>query len=107
MSNYLIDSYSGEYHHLDIVLSSIRSFVVEHPKPTILEFDYFCSHNLTLFYMEPNFDFQKIKDVIDEINKVMPSIKRIFSKPIIVLRDVDDILPVEVVNKISQSTMTY
>lgn len=107
MVPYSLTNYEENYHHLDNVLSSIRSFVIEHPKPTILEFDYYTSHNLTLFFVEPNFDFNKLQQIIYDINKIMPSIKRIFSKPIIILKDVNDVLPVEVVKKIGQETITY
>lgn len=96
-----------ELSHLETVLDSIKNFIDRHETLTYIEFDYYTTQEMTLFYVEPDFDFLKFKDKLEEFNRVLPSIKRIFSKPIIILNDKNDILPVEIVSKINSKTLAY
>jgi len=62
---------------------------------------------MTLFSIEPDFDFDKLEKTIQQIRKTIPAIKRIFNKPIIILKDTDDVLPVENARIINQNTLLH
>ncbi len=95
------------YERFSNALSTIDNFCNNHKTFTYIEFDYYTANELTLFYVDPNFDFDLLKDIIEQIRNVIPSMKRIFSKPIIALEDIPEVLPVEVVQKIDQNTLQY
>lgn len=107
MSNNEYVHRNEDYHHLETVLHSINGFVKRHKKLTYIEFDYYTTHDLTLFFVEPDFNFQDLKVNLAKINKILPATKRILSKPIIALKDSPEVLPVEIVNKINQNTIQY
>lgn len=90
-----------------LLLKGIESFIVKHPVLTYIEFDYYVVHDVTLFSVEPEFDFNALKHTIDTIKKTLPAVKRIFTKPIIVLKDTDDVLPVENTRIINQNTLLH
>lgn len=96
-----------EYQRSSALLKSIQEFVKKHPLMSYIEFDYYVVHDLTLFSVEPDFDFDKLSKTIHAIKKATPAIKRIFNKPIIVLRDSDDVLPVENARIINQNTLLH
>lgn len=96
-----------EYRHLGTVLASVSSFVEKHPSMSYIEFDYYAVHDLTLFFVEPDFSFTNLQENITIINKALPSLKRIFAKPIIALKDTSSVLPVELVSKINQNSLNY
>jgi len=96
-----------EYAHLKSVLKSIGGFIDQHQSINYMEFDYYTTHGITLFYVEPTFNFELLKESINKVTLTLPSIKRIFAKPIVALRNATDVLPVEVVSRINQKTMTY
>ena len=72
-----------------------------------IEFDYYIAHDLTLFFIEPNVNFDTISSTLELIKKALPSIKRIFSKPIIALKDIPEVSPVELVSKTNQDTLFH
>ncbi|MFA6942547.1 MAG: hypothetical protein WCQ71_01675, partial [Bacilli bacterium] len=83
-----------EYHRLSSLLSGVQAFVEKHPTLTYLEFDYYVVHDLTLFSIDPNFNFLQVEETLKLLLDNLGPIKRIFAKPIIILRDSDDVLPV-------------
>ncbi len=89
------------------LLKGIQDFVKKHQMVTYVEFDYYVVHDMTLFSIEPDFDFDKLDLALHELKKSIPAIKRIFSKPIIVLKDTDDVLPVENARIINQNTLLH
>jgi len=89
------------------LLVDIQDFVNKHRLISYIEFDYYVVHNMTLFSIEPDFDFEKLEETIRYIRKSLPAIKRIFNKPIIVLKDTDDVLPVENARIINQETLLH
>lgn len=93
--------------HFASLLKGIELFIEKHPIVNYIEFDYYVVHNMTLFSIEPNFDFSLLETTIRYINKSLPAIKRIFTKPIIVLKENDDVLPVENARIINQGTFQY
>jgi len=96
-----------EYQRFSSLLEGIQKFAKKHQILTYIEFDYYVVHDMTLFTIEPDFDFDKLAKMIQYIKKSTPAIKRIFSKPIIVLKDTDDVLPVENARIINQGTLLH
>jgi predicted RNA-binding Zn-ribbon protein involved in translation (DUF1610 family) len=96
-----------EYHRLSSLLSGVQAFVEKHPTLTYLEFDYYVVHDLTLFSIDPNFNFLQVEETLKLLLDNLGPIKRIFAKPIIILRDSDDVLPVENVRTINQNTLLH
>jgi ribosomal protein L37AE/L43A len=92
---------------LAALLSPMAEFYAAHPSMNSMEFDYYTVQNMTLFTVEPSFDFDSTEALADRLLAALPAIKRIFSKPIINLIDNDDVLPVETVHIINQATMLH
>lgn len=95
------------YNRFISLLKGIETFVLKHPTLSFIEFDYYVVHDMTLFSIEPDFDFEQLKNTILQIRKAMPAAKRIFNKPIIVLKDTDDVLPVENARVLNQNTLLH
>ncbi|HOO44419.1 MAG TPA: hypothetical protein PKU69_05035, partial [Bacillota bacterium] len=79
----------------------------KHKSVTYIEFDYYVVHDMILFSIEPDFDFDMLKHSLEHIKKSTPAVKRIFKKPIIFLRDTTDVLPVENARIINQNTLLH
>lgn len=107
IQNNHIEINTEEYQRYDKLLEGIQIFVNKHQMMSYIEFDYYVVHDMTLFSIEPDFDFPKLEKMIHSIRKSSPAIKRIFSKPIIVLKDTDDVLPVENARIINQNTLLH
>ncbi len=96
-----------DYYRFSSLLKGIQAFVAKHGMVTYIEFDYFVVHDMTLFSVDPDFDFARLRKTIAQIKKATPAMKRIFSKPFIVLKDSDDVLPVENARIINQTTLLH
>lgn len=96
-----------DYYRFSSLLKNIESFFEKHHLVSYIEFDYYVVHDMTLFSVEPDFDFAKLEKAIHHIKLTTPAIKRIFSKPIIILKDSDDVLPVENARIINQNTLLH
>ncbi|MFA6586443.1 MAG: zinc ribbon domain-containing protein [Bacilli bacterium] len=96
-----------DYAHLEALLKDTNRFVLSHPVLSFIDFDYYTVHDLTLFSVEPDFDYVCFERTIRRIDKTLPSMKRIFAKPIIALKDKSEVLPVETVYRINQETLSY
>jgi hypothetical protein len=96
-----------EYSRFSSLLDGIQEFVKKHQIISYIEFDYYVVHDMTLFSIEPDFDFEKLNEKIQRIKKSTSAIKRIFNKSIIVLKDSDDVLPVENARIINQNTLLH
>jgi len=96
-----------EYNRLSSLLEGIRSFIHKHQNVSYIEFDYYVVHDMILFSIEPDFDFDKLEQAIQQIKKSSSAIKRIFKKPIIFLKDTQDVLPVENARIINQNTLLH
>ncbi len=107
MGNFYGTISNDDYFRFSSLLKGIQSFVEKHGMVTYIEFDYYVVSDMTLFSVDPDFDFDKLKKTIVQIRKAIPAIKRIFSKPIIVLKDSDDVLLVENARIINQSTLLH
>jgi ribosomal protein L37AE/L43A len=107
MTKEIDEKQAEELTRLDEVLAPLGRFFDQHSSFNFIEFDYYTIHDLTLFTVEPNFDFDGLKSTLEKINLALPAIKRIFAKPIINLTDASDVLPVETVRIINQETMQH
>lgn len=107
MGNFYGNISEDDYFRFSSLLKDIRTFVEKHRMVTYIEFDYYVVQDMTLFSVDPDFDFAKLKKTIGQLRKAMPAVKRIFSKPIIVLKDSDDVLPVENARIINQTTLLH
>lgn len=105
--NSYVNISNEDYFRFSSLLKGIQSFIEKHGMVTYIEFDYFVVQDMTLFSVDPDFDFAKLKKTIAQIRKAAPAVKRIFSKPIIVLKDSDDVLPVENARIINQTTLLH
>lgn len=82
-------------------------FLKEYNYITYPEFDYFSVHNLNLFSSFEDINLDEIELEIKKIEKVLPSMKRIFAKPIIHLIDEEELVNVESVKKIDNKTINH
>ena len=85
----------------------IDDFVKKYNLIKYVDFDYHIVHDFTLFIVDPDFDFEKLEAQIARIIKVLPPIKRIFTKPVLHLAETDEILPIEAVKKINNDTINH
>ena len=100
------DMQIDEYNRLSALLEGIHSFIDRHQSITYIEFDYYVVHDMILFSVEPDFDFDKLKQSLNHIKKSTSAVKRVFKKPIIILKDEEDVLPVENARVINQITLS-
>lgn len=85
----------------------IQSFLAKNTCLSFMQFDYAVMHGLALFMLEPDFNFEDMEREIDTFLAAMPSIKRIFSKPRIHLKEREEILPTESVRIINNNTIQH
>lgn len=98
---------AAELRDLVNVYNAVGEFVTEHKTLTYIQFDYALSHGLTLFTIQPDFDFEMLENKINVIVKALPAIKRIFAQPCIHLKERDEILPTESVRIINNRTIRH
>jgi len=89
------------------LMNDVNEFVKTHRFMSFMEFDSYISHEITLFSIDPNLDFEQLERSIQKIKKSLPSLKRIFQKPIISLKDVEEVMPVENTRIINQKTFLH
>jgi hypothetical protein len=82
-------------------------FVTKYNLVYLSELDYYITKNLNLYAVYEQVDFTEIKVATDKIKACLPSIGRIFSKPIIHLIEEDDILPVESIRYVSSKAIDH
>ncbi len=82
-------------------------FLRDYNNITYPEFDYYSVHSLNLFSSFEDVNLRDIEIEVSKIEKVLPSMKRIFAKPIIHLIDEDEIVNVEAVRLINNRTINY
>lgn len=74
---------------------------------TYPEFDNFTTSDLRLFVVPKDEQFQTLDKNLDKIIQALPALKRIFTKPITRLTDVDNILPTEAVRVINNQSVVH
>lgn len=93
--------------HLHELFSPLESFIAAHPSLTPLEFEHYSTHELILFSVAPSLDFDELEKRYRRVLLALPSIKRIFAKPIINLTDTGEVLPVELIHIINQESLHH
>lgn len=96
-----------DYYRYSLLLQGVEDFAKKHKSMSYVEFDYYVVHDMTLFSIQPDFNFERLDNMIHHIKKSTSAIKRIFNKPIIFLKDTDDVLPVENARIINQDTLLH
>ena len=71
------------------------------------EFDEFILRDVNLFDIPKDEYFDVIEKILDKIIKALPSLKRIFSRPIVRLKDTQEIVPVENAHIINSETLAH
>ena len=99
-SAYLNKRDSDEY-------ADILKFANEHNNITYSNFDDFVLKQINLFNVPKDAQFSLIENTLDKIISALPSINRIFSRPIIHLKDVYEILPIESVHTVDSKTLAH
>ena len=69
--------------------------------PDYAAFDRATVSHINLFSMRDNFDFARLSRILDEMLLALPALRRVFAKPIIHLKDEQEILPVESVRVVN------
>ncbi len=87
--------------------SAIAAFVRTDNNITYQQFDAKILNKVNLFALPENFDFDALNQCLDMIIKTLPSIKRIFAKPITHITTSSEILPVESVHYINNETLVH
>ena len=85
---------------------ALRAYAASPPAP-YQTFDSATQTGLNLFALREDFDFDTLCEILDKIIAVLPALKRIFSEPIIRLRDSNEILPVEAVRIVNNKTLSH
>ena len=90
----------------ELYLSTLR-FAENHNGISYEEFDGFILRELNLFDV-PDEDFLRMaEETVDEIISALPAFKRIFSKPIVRLKDEKEIVPVEAVRSVDNYSLAH
>ncbi len=87
--------------------SVIAPFLTKYKILTYMQLDYAVVHEISLFMIEPDFDFDALEEKIDAVLRALPAIKRIFAQPFIHLKENDVILPIEAVRIIDNNTIRH
>ena len=86
---------------------SFAAFVKKYDGVYFSELDYYCTRHLNLYALYERPDFAEIDASVQKIRAALPSICRIFGKPIIHLIEREEILPVEFVRYINTKSIDH
>lgn len=84
-----------------------NKFVEKYSHIDYIQFDYYVVNDLSLFTNIPEMDFNSFENQVDKIIKLIPAIKRIFTKPLLHLKDNDIVMPVEAVRIIDRKSIEH
>ena len=87
--------------------ANIETFIRAHSSFTYGEFDGYVLNDISLFDVPGDEQFSAIEKELDEILKALPSIRRIFARPLIRLRDTHETVPVEQAHVIDNYTFSH
>ena len=91
----------------DSVYADYLKFSAENDLITYTEFDTHILNDLKLFDVPSEKYLGNIEEALDRIIRALPAIKRIFARPVIRLRDKDEILPIETVKIINNHSLKH
>lgn len=92
---------------LDDEYAALLAFSRERNRLSYADFDALTLTTVNLFVTPKDAHFRGIETTLDKIIRALPSLKRIFSKPITRLTEVYNILPVESVRVINNQSMAH
>lgn len=87
--------------------SVVAPFLAKYKQLSYMQLDYATVHEIALFMIEPDFDFDALRKKIDLVLAALPAIKRIFAQPFIHLKENSEILPVEAVRIVDNNTIRH
>ncbi len=96
-----------ELEQLNTDYEFVNTFLKKYNNLDYIQFDYHIVHDANLFLSHENYDFMRLEATLDEIIKAMGAIKRIFARPIIRLKDSMELLPIENVRIINNSSIVH
>ncbi len=86
---------------------AIERFAEKYNRISYLQLDNYVTQKVNLFALPEHERFNSLEFLLDKIVWALPALKRILSKPITRLKDVESVLPVEAVRVINNSTMSH
>lgn len=86
-------------------LSYLESFPID--RISYADFDALTQTDLNLFALREDIDLDSLEAMLERIISALPALRHIFSSPIIRLRDVGEILPVEAVRVVNNKTLAH
>ncbi|MDE7263188.1 MAG: hypothetical protein K2N64_00825 [Anaeroplasmataceae bacterium] len=86
---------------------NLETFMQKYKKLSYIQLDYSFVHDISLFTVNPELNFEELENNIQAILKVLPAIKQIFAKPFIHLKDENVVLPTEAVRVINNKTIQH
>lgn len=87
--------------------TNILEFSKEHNIISSEQFDEYILKNINLFDVPSDEYFYNIDEVLNKIIKTLPAIKRIFARPIIYLKDNQEVVPIEAAKVINNYTLSH
>ncbi|MCQ2792194.1 MAG: hypothetical protein MJ208_01575 [Bacilli bacterium] len=86
---------------------SIIDFASRYKSIDFYKFDNFVVKKISLFLVHENLDLKAIETTVDMIYRSLRFLLLIFEKPIIHLKEINEIVPIEMVHKINNDTLFY
>ena len=93
-------SFNSEY-------EAVLRFVTKHNHIPYSTLDAMTQREVNLFAIRENFDFEALEQLLDHIIKALPAMRRIFTRPIMRLKDANEILPVEAVRVVNHQSVIH
>ena len=87
--------------------ASVGGFADSHKEISCERFDRAVLEEIRLFDVPEETHFYAVEEMLDRILHALPAIKRIFSKPLIRLRDTHELRPIEAVRVIDNQTLAH
>ncbi|MBO5652809.1 MAG: hypothetical protein J6S44_01175 [Clostridia bacterium] len=87
--------------------AAILRFATEKSGISYTAFDACTVKEVNLFALREGLNFETLEEALDKIIAALPALKRIFARPIMRLKDVNELLPVESVHVINNRTLSY
>lgn len=97
----------NHYHRDDNEYRDVLDFSIKYKNITYKEFDEHIINDLALFNIPSDSYFSVIEKNINIILNALPAMKRIFSRPAVYLKDKHEIVPVEAVKVVNNSTLSH
>ncbi len=97
----------NHYHRNDNEYCDVLNFSINHNNITYKQFDEHIINDLSLFNIPSDSYFSTIEKNLNIVLEALPAIKRIFSRPTVYLKDKHEIVPVEAVKVVNNSTLSH